>query len=59
MRFDDAQGKALADRLIARADIPTGAIISEYIDVAKAFFDDREAKFANGVLDAVGKAARP
>ena len=45
--------------LIARADIPTGAIISEYIDVAKAFFDDREAKFANGVLDAVGKAARP
>lgn len=44
--------------LIARADIPTGAIINEYVDVAKAFFDDREAKFANGVLDAVAKAAR-
>ena len=44
--------------LIARADIPTGAVISEYVDVAKAFFDDREAKFANGVLDAVAKAVR-
>ncbi|NCP17620.1 MAG: transcription antitermination factor NusB [Erythrobacter sp.] len=47
-----------AYELIARADIPTGAIINEYIDVAKAFFDDREAKFANGVLDAVAKAVR-
>ena len=44
--------------LIARADIPTGAVISEYVDVAKAFFDDREAKFANGVLDAVAKEMR-
>ena len=44
--------------MIARADIPTGAIINEYVDVAKAFFDDREAKFANGVLDAVAKAVR-
>ena len=47
-----------AYELIARADIPTGAVISEYVDVAKAFFDDREAKFANGVLDAVAKAVR-
>ena len=41
--------------LIARADIPIGTAISEYVDVAKAFFDDREAKFVNGVLDAVAK----
>ena len=47
-----------AYELLARADIPTGAVISEYVDVAKAFFDDREAKFANGVLDAVAKAVR-
>ena len=45
--------------LLARADVPLGAVISEYVDVAKAFFDDREAKFANGVLDAVGKQVRP
>ena len=44
--------------LIARADIPTGAVISEYVDVAKAFFDDREAKFVNGLLDGVAKDVR-
>ena len=41
--------------LIARNDVPKAAAISEYVDVAKAFFDDREAKFVNGVLDAVAK----
>ena len=45
--------------LLARPDVPKGSAISEYVDVAKAFFDDREAKFVNGVLDAVGKEARP
>jgi transcription antitermination protein NusB len=44
--------------LIARADVSTGTAISEYVDVAKAFFDDREAKFVNGVLDAVARDAR-
>ena len=41
--------------LIARNDVPKAAAISEYVDVAKAFFDDREAKFVNGILDAVAK----
>ena len=44
--------------LIARADVPAAAAISEYVDVAKAFFDDREAKFVNGILDAIGRDAR-
>ena len=44
--------------LLARADVPTGSVISEYLDVAHAFFDKREAKFVNGVLDAVAKAVR-
>lgn len=44
--------------LMARADVPTGSVISEYLDVAHAFFDKREAKFVNGVLDAVAKAVR-
>lgn len=43
--------------LIARADVSKATAISEYVDVAKAFFDDREAKFVNGVLDAVAKDA--
>lgn len=44
--------------LMARPDVPTAAAISEYVDVAHAFFDPREAKFVNGVLDAVAKAVR-
>jgi N utilization substance protein B len=44
--------------LMARADVPTAAAIDEYVDVAKAFFDDREAKFANGILDAIAKDVR-
>ena len=44
--------------LLARPDVPTPTVISEYIDVAHAFFDAREAKFVNGVLDGVAKAVR-
>jgi transcription antitermination protein NusB len=44
--------------LLARADVPTGTVIGEYVDVAHAFFEPREAKFVNGVLDAVAKAVR-
>jgi N utilization substance protein B len=44
--------------LLARADVPTVSAISEYVDVAHAFFAAREAKFANGLLDAVAKAVR-
>jgi len=44
--------------LLARADVPTASAISEYMDVAHAFFDPREAKFVNAVLDAVAKEVR-
>ena len=44
--------------LIARADISKGSIISEYLDVAHAFYDRKEKGFVNGVLDAIGKTAR-
>jgi len=50
--------RAGAWELLARADIPTATVISEYVDVAHAFFEAREAKFVNGVLDAVAKAVR-
>lgn len=45
--------------LMARADVPKASAINEYVDVAKAFFDDREAKFVNGILDSVAKDVRP
>ncbi|WP_448659855.1 transcription antitermination factor NusB [Sphingomonas sp. CJ99] len=44
--------------LIARPDVPTGAVISEYLDVADAFYDKREKNFVNGLLDAVAKQVR-
>jgi N utilization substance protein B len=44
--------------LLARPDVPTGAVISEYLDVAHAFYDRREAGFVNGLLDAVAKEVR-
>ena len=50
--------RAGAYELVARADVPTGSVISEYVDVAKAFYDKREAGFVNGLLDAVAKAVR-
>jgi N utilization substance protein B len=50
--------RAGAYELLARPDVPTGSAISEYVDVAHAFFEPREAKFVNGVLDAVAKEVR-
>ena len=50
--------RAGAWELMARADVPTATAISEYVDVAHAFFEAREAKFVNGVLDAVAKSVR-
>ena len=44
--------------LIARVDVPAAVTINEYVEVAKAFFDDGQAKFVNGILDAVAKGAR-
>jgi transcription antitermination protein NusB len=50
--------RAGAFELLGRKDVPTGAVIGEYLDVTHAFFEAREAKFVNGVLDAVAKAVR-
>lgn len=44
--------------LIARPDVPTKVIIHEYVDVAHAFFSEKEPGFVNGVLDRVGKTVR-
>lgn len=44
--------------ILARADVPTGSVINEYMDVAHAFFDAKDAKFVNGLLDAVAKEKR-
>ena len=50
--------RAGAYELIARPDVPVGTVISEYVDVAHAFFDKRESGFVNGLLDAIAKEVR-
>jgi transcription antitermination protein NusB len=47
-----------AYELLARRDVPLASVISEYVDVADAFYDKREKGFVNGLLDSIGKAAR-
>jgi transcription antitermination protein NusB len=44
--------------IIARPDVPLGSVISEYVDVAHAFFDQKDARFVNGLLDNIGKQKR-
>ena len=44
--------------LLARADVPVGAVISEYVDVAHAFYERREAGFVNWLLDGIAKEVR-
>lgn len=51
--------RAGAYELIARPDVPVATVISEYVDVADAFYDKREKGFVNGLLDAIAKSARP
>jgi len=50
--------RAGAYELAARADVPAATVISEYVDVAKAFYDARESGFVNGLLDAIAKEVR-
>jgi N utilization substance protein B len=45
---------------ITQMDTPPKVAITEYVDVAKAFFPDgKEAKFVNAVLDHMAHEARP
>ncbi len=50
--------RAGAYELMARPDISVSIVINEYLDVAHAFFDDRETKFVNGLLDAIARDVR-
>ena len=50
--------RAGAYELVARPDVPVATVISEYVDVAHAFFDKRETGFVNGLLDAIAKGVR-
>ena len=50
--------RAGAYELLARRDVPVASVITEYVDVAHAFYDRRESGFVNGLLDGLAKVAR-
>jgi N utilization substance protein B len=51
--------RAGAYEILSRDDVPARVAISEYVDIAHAFFADEEPKVVNGILDRLGHKARP
>jgi N utilization substance protein B len=50
--------RAGAYELLARVDVPARVVISEYLEVAHAFFAGKEPSLVNGVLDRLGRVLR-
>jgi N utilization substance protein B len=51
--------RAGAFELMDRKDVPVAVVINEYVDIARAFFeDDEEPKLVNAVLDRLAKKWR-
>ena len=45
--------------LAHRLDVPVKVVITEYVDIAHAFFAGKEPGLINGVLDKLGRELRP
>jgi N utilization substance protein B len=48
--------RAGAYELMFRHDVPAKTVISEYVDVAHAFYDGDQPGFVNGVLDRLARS---
>lgn len=44
--------------LLERKDVPVPVIVTEYVEIARAFFEDEEPKLVNAVLDRIAKQVR-
>ena len=51
--------RASAWELLRRQDIPQRVVITEYVDIAKAFYADDAPGMVNGVLDRIAKDVVP
>lgn len=51
--------RAASYELYFRSDVPARSVITEYVDVAHAFYERDEAGLTNAVLDALARDARP
>lgn len=54
-----ASMRCAAFELLGMASVPARVVIDEYLSVIRAFFTGPEISFANGVLDAASRKARP
>ena len=50
--------RAAVYELNEKTDVPARVIISEYVDVARAFYELEEPRMVNGVLDRVARLVR-
>ena len=51
--------RAGAFEMLERKDVPGKVVITEYVDLAHAFFSGEEPKVVNGILDKLGHEVRP
>ena len=51
--------RAGAYELSERPDVPPRVVITEYVDLADAFFGGKETGLVNGVLDRLARSLRP
>jgi len=51
--------RAAAFELMDMPEVPARVAISEYVEVAHAFFEGEEPKVVNGVLDSIARKLRP
>ena len=50
--------RAAVFELTKRRDVDARVVVSEYVEVAKAFFENDEPKMVNGVLDRIARKIR-
>ena len=50
--------RAGAYEVTNRKDVPVAVIVSEYVDIAKAFYEEEEPRLVNAVLDRVARRSR-
>ncbi len=51
--------RAAGSEFLTMPKVPPKVVINEYVEVAKAFFEAEETRFANAVLDALYRELRP
>lgn len=44
--------------ILERKDVPVPVIVTEYVEIARAFFEDEEPKLVNAVLDRIARQIR-